>query len=278
MSPPFRSVPLPIARRGPIAGGTRNEDKTIDMNSSPDPSGDDELRQAVAALAWYHTIDLGRGIVTPGTFDLRPVVDRFGIPDRLDGTTVLDVGPGNGYFSFLFEERGAEVATVELPSWNAHDASPVLEAFYLSEEGAAGQLDIHDALGVAARAKGSRVRRQFVNVYDLDPATHGTYDIVFCSSVLLHLTDPLRALYRIFSATKGMALISTPIDDEPSGEPRALFKGTATGHTFWLPNRTCLMQMARAAGFPEVEWVSTFELVSTDGRFRDVHGALRATK
>jgi tRNA (mo5U34)-methyltransferase len=237
---------------------------------------DADLRSAVAALDWYHTIDLGGGIVTPGVFDLRPLVGRFGIPDRLDGKTVLDVGPGNGFFSFLFEERGAAVTTVELPSWTAHDASPVLQAFYASEPSAA--LDIHDALGLAARARQSRVQRRFVNIYDFDAAVHGRYDIVFCASVLLHLTDPLRALYRIFSATREMALISTPIDDEASGEPRAAFRGTATGHTFWVPNRTCLMQMARAAGFSRVEWVSQFELTSPTDRhgFHDMHGAIRA--
>jgi len=241
------------------------------------PSEQEAIRRAVAATEWYHTIDLGDGIVTPGTFDLRPVVDRFGIPDRLDGKSVLDVGPGNGFFSFLFEERGAaSVTTIELPSWSEHDGSPVLKAFYESEPGAA--LDIHDALSLAARARQSQVKRVFVNIYDFDAAVHGTYDIVFCASVLLHLTDPLRALYRIFSATKEMALISTPIDDEASAETRALFRGTATGHTFWIPNRACLMQMARAAGFSRVEWVSQFELRSASGPhgFHDMHGAIRA--
>jgi len=244
-----------------------------------DSSEREALRRAVDSLEWYHTIDLGDGIVTPGTFDLRPIVDRFGIPERLDGKSVLDVGPGNGFFSFLFEERGAaSVTTIELPSWTEHDASPVLKAFYESEPAAA--LNIHDALGLAARARRSRVQRTFVSIYDFDPAVHGTYDIVFCSSVLLHLTDPLRALYRIYSATRETALISTPIDDEPSGEARAIFRGTATGHTFWLPNRTCLMQMVRAAGFTDVEWVSLFELRSAHGGhgFHDVHGAIRARR
>jgi tRNA (mo5U34)-methyltransferase len=234
------------------------------------------ILQAVQSLEWYHTIDLGDGIVTPGTFDLRTVVDRFGIPERLDGKTVLDVGPGDGFFSFLFEDRGAAVTTVELPSWSAHDASPVLKRFY-ETEGAATMRNIHDPLGLAARVRDSRVKRLFLSIYDFDPAKHGTYDVVFCSSVLLHLTDPLRALYRMFSATREIALVSTPLDVEESGEPRALFRGTATGHTFWLPNRTCLMQMMRAAGFRDVEWVSTFELKSREREgFRDIHGAVRA--
>lgn len=234
------------------------------------------LAREVAALQWYHTIDLGGGIVTPGVFDLRPFVERFGIPERLDGKTVLDVGPGNGFFAFELESRGAEVTTVELPSWEAHDASPVLRAFYASEEGKAAALNIHDALGLAARAKRSRITRRFVNIYDFDPAVHGRYDVVFCAAVLLHLTDPLRALYRIFSATKEMALISTPIYDEASAEPRAEFRGTATSHTFWIPNRACLTQWVRAAGFTRVEWIAAFQVTARAGQFHDTQGALRA--
>jgi tRNA (mo5U34)-methyltransferase len=236
----------------------------------------DVLAGQIAALQWYHTIELGGGLVTPGVFDLRPIVSGLGIPERLDGKTVLDVGPGNGFFTFLFEERGAAVTTVELPSWEAHDASPVLQAFYESDDGRPTAVNIHDALGLAARVKGSRVTRQFVNIYDFDPAVHGRYDIVFCAAVLLHLTDPLRALYRIFSATKEMALVSTPIHDEASAVPRADFRGTATGHTFWLPNRACLLQWARAAGFSRVEWVSAFHLTGRDQQFHDTHGVIRA--
>jgi len=236
----------------------------------------DVLAGQIAALQWYHTIELGGELVTPGVFDLRPIVSGLGIPERLDGKTVLDVGPGNGFFTFLFEERGAAVTTVELPSWEAHDASPVLKAFYQSDDGKPTAVNIHDALGLAARVKGSRVTRQFVNIYDFDPAVHGRYDIVFCAAVLLHLTDPLRALYRIFSATKEMALVSTPIHDEASAVPRADFRGTATGHTFWLPNRACLLQWARAAGFSRVEWVSAFHLTGRDQQFHDTHGVIRA--
>src|SRR5262249_52487216 len=124
------------------ADGARHEDGCREMN----PTEREALEQAVAALDWYHTIDLGDGIVTPGVFDLRPIVPQFGIPDRLDGKTVLDVGPGNGFFSFLLEDRGAAVTTVELPSWGAHDSSPVLKAFYDSDEGQAAAVNIHDAL------------------------------------------------------------------------------------------------------------------------------------
>jgi hypothetical protein len=38
---------------------------------------------------------------------------------------VLDVGASRGSFSYEFERRGtAEVVSVELPSWAAHDWTP----------------------------------------------------------------------------------------------------------------------------------------------------------
>src|SRR5919108_5023380 len=82
----------------------------------------DEIREGVARYQWYHTIDLGHGIRTPGQYDLAPVIDHYGIPDSLEGRTVLDVGPAHGFFAFEFEKRGAaRVVTSELATWTDHD-------------------------------------------------------------------------------------------------------------------------------------------------------------
>lgn len=63
---------------------------------------------------WYHTIDLGRGLVTPGSFDYRAVLPRFGLPDRLEGRRALDIGAASGFFSLALGSRlstpGAEAA------------------------------------------------------------------------------------------------------------------------------------------------------------------------
>src|SRR5690349_21745214 len=89
----------------------------------------EEIRRRAAEFEWYHTIDLGHGIKTPGQYDLAPLLRHYGLPASLDGMSVLDVGPGHGFFAFEFEQRGAsKVATAELPTWSDHDASPVLQA------------------------------------------------------------------------------------------------------------------------------------------------------
>ena len=63
------------------------------------------------------------------------------------------------------------------------------------------------------------------------------HDFVFCASVLLHLTDPLRALFAMRKVVQAEAIVCTGIDTAPrtAAEPRALFVGQPDGQAFWLP-------------------------------------------
>ena len=212
----------------------------------------EEKRRRVGDYTWYHTVDLGDGVVTPGQFDHRPLLRHYGIPDDLTGKSVLDVGPAHGFFAFEFEARGADrVVTVELPRWSAHDGTKMLK-----EEFDRKRLDVntesylHGALEFAIAARGSKVEQSFSNVYDLSPETTGMFDLVFCASVLLHVSDPLRALDAIRCVTRETALIATTIDTAYRGRSaRARFVGSPLGPTFWEPNFSCLERWAIAAGF-----------------------------
>jgi tRNA (mo5U34)-methyltransferase len=190
------------------------------------------------------------------------------------------VGPAQGFFAFEFERRGADrVVTAELPRWSDHDGSSELK-----QEFVAGNVDtanedyLHQALAFAVRARQSRVEQLFHSIYDLRLETVGTFDIVFCASLLIHLTDPLRALYALRSVTREMAIVATVIDPDRFGNrrPRAYFHGTAKGQAFWAPNMLCLEKWALAAGFARAERVSTFMLSSLDGEFHSPHGTIRA--
>ena len=94
----------------------------------------DAKRAGAAEFDWYHTIDLGDGVVTAGLYDHRPLVPCYGLPDDLVGLSALDVGPAHGFFAFELEARGADpVVTVELPGGGgygppgARDPARVLE-------------------------------------------------------------------------------------------------------------------------------------------------------
>src|SRR5437899_3009888 len=73
---------------------------------------------------WYHTVDVGGGLVTPGSYDYRETIGQFGFPENMSGMTVLDVGSATGFFAFEFERRGARVVSVELPSLRDLDRFP----------------------------------------------------------------------------------------------------------------------------------------------------------
>src|SRR5262245_44432204 len=90
-----------------------------------------ETIRRMGQFEWYHTLELGRGLVTKGHYDHRPILRHYGLPASLAGKTVLDVGPAHGFFAFEFERRGAaRVVTVELPRWSAHDGSPELKSSF----------------------------------------------------------------------------------------------------------------------------------------------------
>ena len=78
------------------------------VSTAPSPPTDlAALREEVAAYPlWYHTMELGPGIVTRGWFDLRPIVERMPWPD-VRGKRCLDIGTYDGFLAFELERRGA---------------------------------------------------------------------------------------------------------------------------------------------------------------------------
>ena len=72
--------------------------------------------------SWYHVIDLGHGLRTPGAFEMGQYWDKYPWPDSFAGLRILDVGASNGFFSIEFAKRGAkEVIALDLPGWEHHD-------------------------------------------------------------------------------------------------------------------------------------------------------------
>ena len=73
------------------------------------------MEEAVDAVPlWYHTLELAPGVVTPGWFDLRPIVSLLPWPD-VRGKRCLDVGTYDGFLAFELERRGAaEVVATDI--------------------------------------------------------------------------------------------------------------------------------------------------------------------
>lgn len=228
---------------------------------------------AAESLIWYHTIDLGDGQSTPGIYDHRPFLAHYGLPKDLRQRSALDIGAASGFFTFELERRGASVVATDLPTWMAHDFGPLYRPDLPPEQ---QDRYLLDPFCYAHARLHSLAERKLVNIYDLSPETVGRFDLVFCGSVLLHLSDPIRALWRIQSVTKEAAIIATNIHPLPDASPLALFSGQHHGDVWWLPNRAAFEAMVQCAGFKGWEWFSEFRLDYRNGEPGPYHAVIRA--
>jgi tRNA (mo5U34)-methyltransferase len=229
----------------------------------------------IASLTWYHTIDLGDGVTTPGLYDHRPYLHHYALPPDLHGKTAIDIGAASGFFAFELERRGAQVTATDLPEWLDHDFGPSYQPDQTPES---ARVYLHRPFDVARQLLGSHVTKQYINIYDIRPETIGEFDIAFCGSVLLHLTDPIKALWNIASVTREKAIIATLIAANEPERAAASMMGYVSGDTWWAPSRACLELMAVCAGFVGIEWVGEFRLDYRDGSPGPYHGVLHAYK
>jgi tRNA (mo5U34)-methyltransferase len=206
-----------------------------DEHDVADPA---ELARRVAEIHWWHTIDLGHGVVTPGRDDtLRKLAD-VRMPADLSGKSVLDIGAWDGAFSFEAERRGAErVVAVDYYTWR--------EGWHLGFDLA------HEALG-------SKVEAITAPFETLDPDTLGTFDVVLYLGVLYHARDPFMALRRCADLTRDLLIVETAVDMLDVRRPAmAFYEGEVDGDpTTWFgPNVAACEAMLRAAGFSSTEVV-----------------------
>lgn len=202
-----------------------------------------DLRSRVEALRWYHTIDLGGGVVTPGVDDTPQRLARLDLPPSLAGRTVLDIGAWDGFFSFECERRGASrVVAADFYSWHA------------------GGWGTKAGFRLAREALGSRVEDADVDVMDLSPERVGSFDLVLFLGVLYHLRHPLLALERVASVTRDMLIVETVVDLVGLGRPAMAFYPDRELNddptNWWGPNVEAVRAMLLSAGFGRVRTVT----------------------
>jgi tRNA (mo5U34)-methyltransferase len=206
-----------------------------------------ELRSAAERIKWFHTMDLGHGVLTDGIYDPARTLGRLSLPARLDGLRVLDVGAWDGFYSFEMERRGATVLATDSYSWNG-DGWGTKDGFVLARE-----------------ALGSAVRDVDIDPTELTPeAVGGTHDIVLFLGVLYHLRNPMLVLDRLRTVTSGVLVVETEMSMLLNRRAAVEFyPGTELNDdptNWWAPNVAAMKGMLRAAGFGTVTvvWRRTF--------------------
>lgn len=215
----------------------------------------------ISGYQWYHTIDLGHGVATPGYVDHRAQWPFYHLPEDMTGMRVLDVATFDGFWAFEFERRGAEVTAIDVASMRDID----IPTNWLDEFDKAG-VDHEMGVGfqIAKDILGSKVRREVCSVYDVSPERLGMFDMVFTSDLLIHLRDPLRAMEAIWTVTNGFAVFADVYQPDLEAFSNALAQFARTGRgrsdVWWRPNIACYQVWAKIARFSRMEEKSRFIL------------------
>lgn len=193
----------------------------------------ERLRHVVASIRWWHTIDLGNGIVTPGEGGSAALLERMRMPADLSGRSVLDIGTFDGFFAFEAERRGAKrVVAID------HREPP--------------------GFRIAHRVLRSSVEFRQADVMTLSREELGVFDVVFFLGVIYHLPDPVGALRRVREVTGDLMILETEGALAWLPDPAVAFVGSRkalrdSALNWWYPNMPALAAMVEAAGFRDVE-------------------------
>lgn len=218
------------------------------------------LAQEVSQRKWFHSIDLGGGIVTPGSKS--PAIHAveyaaFFDPVDLNGRSVLDIGAWNGAYSFEAKRRGAtRVLATDHYAWNHPDICG------------------RDGFELARSVLGLDVESMDIDVPELTPERVGTFDVVMFLGVFYHLFDPIAGLERAAKLTREVLIVESHTDALDIDRPAMIMypgRELADDPTnWWGPNPACMTALLKQFGFAKVDsaWVHK-------GGYRAVYHAWR---
>lgn len=199
----------------------------------------DEIKSGVEKIHWYHTIDLGNGIVTKGRDESLEKVKTLHLDEDLSGKTVLDIGAWDGFYSFEVEKRGAKrVLAIDSFVWKQ------------TQFGRTG-------FDFAKKALNSKVEDKELEILDISQESVGIFDVVIFSGILYHMRHLLLVLEKVASVTKEKLIVETHVDCVDIKRPAMIFyPGTELAKdptNWWGPNPLAVKAMLKDVGFTEVK-------------------------
>jgi len=204
------------------------------------------LSRIDAAKPWFHSIDLGNGIVTPGITPLAGAMQNAAIYcSHVKGHSVLDVGAWDGFYSFQAKRYGAKrVLAADHFCWGA------------SGQGSKSGFDLsNEVLGL-------EIESRVIDIPDLIEANVGRFDTVLYNGIFYHYFDSLTPLRNLCQLCNYTLTLETLLDlrhlDRPAMTffPGEIMAGQSRTQG-WGANLRLLHDLLRYVGFIEIEYFPT---------------------
>lgn len=197
---------------------------------------------------WFHQINVGHGIITPGSRDCSIKLAALNIPEDLTDWTVLDIGANDGFYSFECETRGASrVLATDYPHWTG-------DVEYLPPE--IERVKRKDHFETARKLRNSSVEDKTISIYDLNNEELGTFNLVMLYGVLYHLVHITIGLERAIQMCNRLIIIESAAHKDNRSDDLPLMLYEPTLSSWWYPNAECLKKMMLFFGCDEVKIIS----------------------
>ena len=211
----------------------------------------------VQGKPWHHDFEIIPGIRTGGSYNPSSLWKELQLPEDLKGTSLLDIGASNGYFSFEAFKRGASVVAMDFRHKN------------------------NSGFGLAQYINGmAEIEHHQVNVLKIDKEKYGQFDVVLALGLLYHISDPYMALANCAALSKKRLFIESYCIDSIlpkalKAEPIMRFiadpqRFPQYGHVnndssnFWGFTSVCLQRMVEDLGFKVRRLVMNVDRVFID--------------
>ena len=209
----------------------------------------DEIKRRIASFPrWHYEFDL-KGHVTPvfskahvrrrherRRYFFDPLVQLFG--GSFEGKRVLDLGCNAGFWSLCAIEAGCD--------------------FVLGIDGRQMYIDQANYVFEVKEVERDRYHFAVANIFDLNLADFGSFDIVLCLGLLYHVSKPMDLMEKMAEVNSDIVVVDTLLSSsrgsylellhEPLEEPL-----TAVDYELVMyPTRQAVIDMARQFGYSVV--------------------------